>query len=667
MNAGQVGELPMNKKNKMWLCLAIFFLAFTCAALFLRSFFTARSQGTEILEVFSDDLNQSIVCDTEDGIIFVGGHNGSLAALRDGELLWKNDVGGAFRKLVLSSDRTKLYAANEANRVYVFGTDSGSKLLEIDTKRLSVGVSVNSTGSRIAVITNTGSSKSTLFIYSDDGEELANIKYSKLLRGIEFCSDDETIMIADKRGDITHISQDGSVLGSFSTNYDIVQMKKNGDYLWAVCKNGSYYAVNEDLECVRKGKINNTVKATISRIGVDIDGDYVVVGSEEGYIFVLDKDGRQISVADLGEKITDTSGENECIYITNYTGNVYILHVNNLDSIELNKKMVSVSTYALVVSAILFFISIYACFPKNREKSYKLIKAIIRERNAYLMLLPLFILMFLFCYRGIYIALIRSFTDWSSAKRSIAEIDFIGLSNYKRMVTEGYFLTGIKNLCILIVAMLLKNIPIPLAVAWMLHSLRGAKQKYIFRFLFVLPIVVPSVVTLLIWAKIYDPSIGLLNQTLGALGLSSWQRVWLGNEKTAFASILFVGFPFIGAMPLLVFYGGLLNIDHEIIESARIDGASTRKIFWNVQVPMLRPQITLMVTLTLLAAMKEFNGIYILTGGGPGTSTYVPALELYLNTAQFGRYGYSSALGVVLLIFTLVVTLINNRLTKERG
>lgn len=64
--------------------------------------------------------------------------------------------------------------------------------------------------------------------------------------------------------------------------------------------------------------------------------------------------------------------------------------------------------------------------------------------------------------------------------------------------------------------------------------------------------------------------------------------------------------------------------------------------------------------------MQDFNGIYILTGGGPGVSTYVPALELYYNAAQFGRYGYASALGVVLLIFTLTVTMISNRLTREK-
>ena len=75
---------------------------------------------------------------------------------------------------------------------------------------------------------------------------------------------------------------------------------------------------------------------------------------------------------------------------------------------------------------------------------------------------------------------------------------------------------------------------------------------------------------------------------------------------------------------------------------------------------------SIMMTLTVLGAMQEFNSIFILTSGGPGTATYVPALELYLNAAQYGRYGYASALGVVLLVFTMAVTLVSNKLTKER-
>ena len=168
----------------------------------------------------------------------------------------------------------------------------------------------------------------------------------------------------------------------------------------------------------------------------------------------------------------------------------------------------------------------------------------------------------------------------------------------------------------------------------------------------------------MIWQKIYDPTIGLLNQVLGAVGLENWQQVWLGNEKTAIWAVIFMGFPFVDALTTLVYYGGLINIDENIIESALLDGARKWDIFWKVQLPMIRPQISVMMTLTVLASMTEFNSIYILTSGGPGTATYVPALELYLNASLFGRYGYASALGVILLVFTVLATITSNKLTK---
>lgn len=282
------------------------------------------------------------------------------------------------------------------------------------------------------------------------------------------------------------------------------------------------------------------------------------------------------------------------------------------------------------------------------------------------MLLPTFVLLYFFSYKGIFIGLSRAFTNWSVDNYTVAEMEFVGLDNFRSMISEGYFLTGLKNMGLLLLTNIIKTLTMPLAVAWLLYSIKGGRRKYIHRFLFVLPIVVPGVVGSLVWQKIYDPSIGLLNQVLGVLGLENWQRVWLGDSKTAMGSILAMGFPYIGAMSLLVYYGGLINISDDIIESAKIDGAGRWQIFSRIQLPILKPQIELLLTLSFIGSIQEFNSIYIMTGGGPGTSTYVPALELYLNVAQFGRYGYASAMGVVLLIFTLAATIISNKLKKER-
>ena len=102
-----------------------------------------------------------------------------------------------------------------------------------------------------------------------------------------------------------------------------------------------------------------------------------------------------------------------------------------------------------------------------------------------------------------------------------------------------------KNLVLLIVTGVLKVLTMPLIAAWLVYTVNGNKRKYIYRFLFVLPVVVPVVVMAMTWQKIYDPNIGLLNEVLGVLGMTGLQQVWLGNAKTAIWAIIFMGFPFI--------------------------------------------------------------------------------------------------------------------------
>ncbi len=654
------------KKKILWPAAAALFLVLGIAAFCTKAFCESRSEGIESADITTGDMNQSLAYDRMRGVMYVGTHGGVLSAWQDDKELWKTKTEGAYRKLVLGAGGDRLYAANESNHVYVFRTSDGELLLDIDVQRKAVGVAVNADESKIAVITNTGSSKSNLMIFSADGTELANTPYTLSLRGAEYCEDGDTLMLANKRGDVEHVTESGEVLASYGANYEIIQMKACAGGYWAVAKDGSWFGLDENLECIRKGKIDNTVKAKISSIGVDTGGEYVAVGTEEGYLFVMDPGGRQIYMADMKMKITDSASDEGRIFLAGYGDAVFCTHAKNLQNIELYQKLDSILRTALRVIAAAFLICVIGSVPKLKAASLRLLKQMWKQRMAYVMLIPTFVLLYLFSYRGIFTALTRAFTDWSVKKGSVAEFNFIGLDNFRTMLTEGYFLIGLKNLLLLLAANIVKTLTVPMAIAWMLFNIAGARRKYVHRFLFVLPMVVPGVVTALVWQKIYDPSIGLLNQILGAVGLTSMQRVWLGDSSTAMGAVIFMGFPFVGAMALLVYYGGLLNIGNDVIESALIDGGTKWDIFWKVQLPMIRPQISIMMTLTVLGAMQEFNSIFILTSGGPGTATYVPALELYLNAAQYGRYGYASALGVVLLVFTMAVTLVSNKLTKER-
>jgi ABC-type sugar transport system permease subunit len=239
---------------------------------------------------------------------------------------------------------------------------------------------------------------------------------------------------------------------------------------------------------------------------------------------------------------------------------------------------------------------------------------------------------------------------------------FVGLDNFRRMISEGYFLRGLFNLFLFFVTGLAKIMTVPLLVAYLVYSIKINRQKMLFRFLFVLPMVVPGVVSALMWKQIYDPNIGLINQLLSAAGLDSWRRVWLGEGNWAIWAIIFMGFPFVNPLAFLVYYGGLMDIDPGILESARMDGANRGKIFFRIQLPILTSQIKILVILLFIGTVQDFGGVYLLTGGGPGTSTYVPGLELYFNTTQFGRFGYACALGFVLFLFTMAGTLINMRI-----
>ena len=328
--------------------------------------------------------------------------------------------------------------------------------------------------------------------------------------------------------------------------------------------------------------------------------------------------------------------------------------------------LANIFLYTGVIVTVLGIFLLLMAIPGTRKKICKLGKSIWKHKIAYILLLPTFLLVWFFNYRGILTAFVRAFTNWSTTNNTVAKMEFVGLDNFRRMFSEGYFLIGMKNLVLLIVTGVLKVLTMPLIAAWLVYAVNGNKRKYIYRFLFVLPVVVPVVVMAMTWQKIYDPNIGLLNEVLGVLGMTGLQQVWLGNAKTAIWAIIFMGFPFISAMAFLVYYGGFINIGKEIEESARVDGANRHQIFWKIQLPMIKPQLSIMITLTLISVMQDFNNIYIMTGGGPGTSTYVPALELYLNVAQFGRYGYACALGVVLFAFTMAITLINMRLTREK-
>ena len=282
-----------------------------------------------------------------------------------------------------------------------------------------------------------------------------------------------------------------------------------------------------------------------------------------------------------------------------------------------------------------------------------------------LMLAPTLVLLALFNYYPAVLGLSRAFTRWETGE----EPQWIGLGNFVAMWHDEFLRLSLRNLLVLLVANVLKTLTMPLLVAELLMSLRSPRWQYFMRTAFILPMVVPGMVTMLLWSFIYDGSVGLLNQILETLGMGGLTRSWLGDSGTALWAIIGIGFPWAGGLALLIYLAGLNAISGDVWDSCQVDGVGGLKRVWYVDLPLLLPQVRLLVILTLIGVLQDFGSILVLTGGGPGLATHVPALHMYFQAFRFGHMGYAAAIGLTLFVAIFTLSLLNllwgRRLEKQ--
>lgn len=273
------------------------------------------------------------------------------------------------------------------------------------------------------------------------------------------------------------------------------------------------------------------------------------------------------------------------------------------------------------------------------------------------MLLPSLALLAVFNYVPAVTGLYRAFTHWETGEAP----RWAGLSNFVTMGHDEFLRISVGTQALLLAANLLKTLTMPLIVAELLTSLRAPRWQYLLRTAFILPMVVPGMVTMLLWAFIYDGSVGVLNQFLELAGLGAFTRSWLGESQTALLAIVGIGFPWAGGLALLIYLAGLTGISTDVWDSSALDGATGWRRMLYVDLPLLRPQVRLLATLTIIGTLQDFGSILILTGGGPGLATHVPALHMYFQAFRFGHMGYAAAIGLALFVVIFGLALLNQR------
>lgn len=284
-----------------------------------------------------------------------------------------------------------------------------------------------------------------------------------------------------------------------------------------------------------------------------------------------------------------------------------------------------------------------------------------RHRVSYLFLLPTFAFLAVFNYLPALSGLVHAFTEWETGSKA----HWIGLGNFQQMAHDEFLRFSVVNQVILLAAGLVKTLAVPFIAAEMLFHLRSRRLQYVFRTGLMIPMVVPGMVGVLLWGFIYDPNIGLLNKALTLLGFPSLTRAWLGDWHTALPAVIGVGFPWVSGLALLIYLAGLIAIPQDILDSCALDGATGWQRIWRIDLPLLRGQIRLLTALTLIGSLQDFGSLLVLTGGGPGLATHVPALHMYYQAFRFGNYGYASAIGFVLFLVILILTVTNMRFARS--
>lgn len=278
---------------------------------------------------------------------------------------------------------------------------------------------------------------------------------------------------------------------------------------------------------------------------------------------------------------------------------------------------------------------------------------------SYLFILPSFIFVASLLYYPVYSALYHSFTKWN-----LADTTWVGVGNYIELFNDPTIRKSVWNQTLITVTEVFKNIVFPLLAAELIYLLKGKYARYWFRLGFVLPMLVPTLVITLLWLNIYNPSNGLVNEFLTLIGLESWVKPWLGDPSTALGAIIMMGFPFIAGLPFLIFYAAIGGFNEEVIEAAKIDGATGWKIFTRVHLPLLIPQFKVVIILMILQSLQDFTRVFVLTGGGPGDATMTPALAMYHAAFAGSEYGYASAIGMCLFVVIICLTFFNLKFMK---
>ena len=277
-------------------------------------------------------------------------------------------------------------------------------------------------------------------------------------------------------------------------------------------------------------------------------------------------------------------------------------------------------------------------------------------------LAPAIVVYLIFAVYPFFDSLVLSFQSWNG----FSAREFIGFDNCIKAFKDTTFQLAIRNSVYLGVVSSIISVVVGVLMAWLMLYV-GRRWGAGFRTVLFSPSMIPSVITGLVFAFVFEPDIGILNNLLRAVHLDGLTAAWLTNKSTALNCILFVSAWKQVGLTMVLCFAGMQGINASLVESARLDGATDGQIFRKIILPLIMTFVQLSSIFALMSGLKIYDTVVALTNGGPAKQTTVMPLWILQNSFNFSKYGYGAAMSMIFVLVVLVGMIAVKRVVRGKS
>lgn len=282
------------------------------------------------------------------------------------------------------------------------------------------------------------------------------------------------------------------------------------------------------------------------------------------------------------------------------------------------------------------------------------------QKIGFVFSLPSILFFIFFVSIPVLFTIVLTFAEWKGFQ--LSDIKFIGLNNYVELFKDKVFFKSLINTSIF-VALTTICLNFFGFLGALIIDTKIPGTKFLKNAVF-LPVLLSPIIIGIMWSRMLD-AFGIINKILQSIHIIKLPILFLGSEKMALYTIIIATIWQFTGYDMLIYYAGLQGIPKDIIEAARIDGASERKVILKIIIPTLSPVITIAMLLNIIGGYKVFDIVYVMTAGGPNRASEVLATYLFQQAFRFNNMGYASVIAVIIIILSLIISVIRFRLTKQ--